>query len=438
MRSSAEPLGARTPSAWSQTTGAVASVLVACPDARPPAYQAAAGLSRAGILGEFRTSYYFREPGLAASLGRRLWPGPFDRLERRLKRRHLDEIPSDRVHSSVYVDLAHLVENRSGSPSARRAAGRWRTRAFDRSLARAVDRQKPDALLVFSDVGSEFAIPACQERGVPAVLSVVHGDVIEEQEVLAREAERSPEFFSIYLADGPLDLDEMSWLHARRLHEQAQADTLLVPSTHLAARLSARGIPAERIAVIPYAADTERFRPDLSKHFGDRCTFLFAGGITQRKGIGDLLDAWDRIRRPGWTLQLLGALPRDCGPLASRLDHVEWLGRVGHSEMPARMAAADVFVFPSLFEGSAVVTYEALASGLPTVTTPEAGSVVLDGEQGFLVPSADPQALADRMERLGTDPELRASMARSARQRALQFDWTRYQDSLEAVIRRLL
>ncbi|HEU5118772.1 MAG TPA: glycosyltransferase family 4 protein, partial [Isosphaeraceae bacterium] len=240
------------------------------------------------------------------------------------------------------------------------------------------------------------------------------------------------------LADGSIDREELNWLHERRLKEQAEADHLLVPSEHLAQGLVERGIPRERVEVIPYAADVERFRPEPGKRPADRCTFLFAGGITQRKGIKDLLDAWDLVRRPGWTLQLLGALPRDPGPLTGRLEHVEWLGQVGHAEMPARMASADVFVFPSLFEGSAVVTYEALASGLPTITTAESGSVVREGLDGFVVPAADPRSLAERMERLGTDLELRAFMARSARTRALEFDWTRYQDSIERVIRRVL
>ena len=69
------------------------------------------------------------------------------------------------------------------------------------------------------------------------------------------------------------------------------------------------------------------------------------------------------------------------------------------------MAAADVFVFPSLFEGSAVVTYEALACGLPSVVTPNAGSVVRDGLEGFVVPPRDVEALAARMEQLGDDPQ---------------------------------
>ena len=147
-----------------------------------------------------------------------------------------------------------------------------------------------------------------------------------------------------------------------------------------------------RLPAIPAAPD---------KAHGPSCTFLFAGGISQRKGIKYLLEAWRRIRRPGWRLQLLGPLPRDLGPLRPYLDEVEPLGRVAHSEMPARMAAADVFVFPSLFEGSAVVTYEAMACGLPSVVTPEAGSVVRDGVEGFVVAPRDVEALAARLERLG-------------------------------------
>ena len=99
------------------------------------------------------------------------------------------------------------------------------------------------------------------------------------------------------------------------------------------------------------------------------------------------------------------------------------------------MAAADVFVFPSLFEGSAVVTYEALACGLPSVVTAEAGSVVRDGVEGYLVPSRDVEALAKSMERLGEDADLRASMAARARARAEEFDWPRYHAALAAALR---
>jgi starch synthase len=126
----------------------------------------------------------------------------------------------------------------------------------------------------------------------------------------------------------------------------------------------------------------------------------------------------------------LGALPHDPGPLRDYLGEVEHLGRVAHSEVPARMAAADVFVFPSLFEGSAVVTYEALACGLPCLVTPNAGSVVRTEVEGLVVPAGDVDRLAQGMEQLGNDPALRARMAQAARRRAEEFDWPRYHAAL--------
>jgi glycosyltransferase involved in cell wall biosynthesis len=320
--------------------------------------------------------------------------------------------------------------------SAHHSLARWRTRRFDRIVARAIDRRRPDAALVFSDVGTEHALPTCRGLGITSILSMVHGDVREEKAVLEREAAESPDFFSIYLGDGRLDLEALDWLHERRLRDIERADRILVPSDHIAETLARHGTARERISVIPYAADTRRFAPLPDKRHDASCTFLFAGGITQRKGIKYLLEAWRQVRRPGWKLQLLGPLPSNPGPLVDYLDEVELLGRVAHSEMPARMAAADVFVFPSLFEGSAVVTYEALACGLPCLVTPESGSVVRDGADGLVIPSRDVEGLASSMERLGNDAELRATMAESARCRAEEFDWPRYHAALIGAVER--
>jgi glycosyltransferase involved in cell wall biosynthesis len=401
-------------------------VRVACPDARPPAYQAAVGCARAGVLDGLFTGYYYR--GGPPSLLRLVAPAVHDRLDRFLRRRHEPGIPVGQVRSHWGFDLALALERRLGArqPAARHVLARWRTRAFDRSLARDLVRRPPDAALIFSDVGSEYALPACRERGIATVLSMVHGDVREERLVLEREAEAAPDFFPIYLGDGPVDREELDWLHGRRLLDIALADRILVPSEHIADELVRHGTPRERVTVIPYAADTRRFVPDPARRQGPSCTFLFAGGITQRKGIKYVLEAWRRVRRPGWRLQLLGALPAAPDPLVPYLDEVELLGRVPHAEVPARMAAADVFVFPSLFEGSAVVTYEALACGLPCIVTAEAGSVVRDGREGRVVPARDVEALAAAMEELGGDPGLRAHLAAAARSRAEAFDWPRY------------
>ena len=411
-------------------------VVVACPDARPPAYQAVIGLSRAGLLDRFITATYYNRDGRLATWARRSAPVRLGRLERFLLRRHDPEIPAERVRANPGFDLALRLEDRLavGQPRLRRALAQWRTERFDSQVARAVERDRVGLLLLFSDVGSARTLPICRRLGIPTILSMVHGDVREERQVLERETEASPDFLPIYLGNGRLDREELDWLHARRLRDLALADRVVVPSEHIAATIVDHGTPRERVRVIPYAADCRRFRPLPGKRHGAGCTFLFAGGIQQRKGIKYLLEAWRAIRRPGWRLQLLGPLPKDLGPLRPYRETVELLGPVAHGEMPARMAQADVFVFPSLFEGSAVVTYEAIACGLPAVVTPDAGSVIRDGIEGYLVPARDIGALAARMERLGDDPALRERMSAAARLRALAFDWPRYHSALAGLV----
>src|SRR5205823_7513727 len=108
-----------------------------------------------------------------AALARRLAPGGFDRRPRTRLRRHEPEIPRDRVGSVRTFDLALALERRLGPrrPRARRAVARGRTRHFDRILARTLARRRPEAALIFSDVGSEFALPACRDLGIASVLS---------------------------------------------------------------------------------------------------------------------------------------------------------------------------------------------------------------------------------------------------------------------------
>ena len=414
--------------------------IVGCPDARPPAYQAVVGLAREGMLRRFLTSFYYGGDEGVLQLARVIAPQRVQGWEPLLKRRHHPEIPRELVRSHPVVDMAMAAENRLGarSPSARHRVARWRAVHFDHCLANAVKRYAPGALLVFSDVGSEIALPLCRSLGVPTVLSMVHGEVREEQALLADEARLAPDYFPLYLGDAPIDREEMAWLHERRLRDIALADLILVPSQHIANKLRENGTPADRIRIIPYAADVERFAPDPAKTFSaDSCTFLFAGGICQRKGIKYLLEAWRKVKakHAGWRLQLLGPLPQRLGPLAEHLEHVEPLGRVSHSRMPDKMSAADVFVFPSLFEGSAVVTYEALACGLPAIVTPNAGSVARDGVEGRIVTARDVDGLVAAMEELGANPKLRQEMAVNARRRALEFDWPKYHRAVNGAIR---
>lgn len=217
---------------------------------------------------------------------------------------------------------------------------------------------------------------------------------------------------------------------ARSVAEISAADYVLIPSEFVRRSFIEEGFPEQRLLEIPFGADTARFRPPAHRA---RRPFrvLFAGQIGVRKGVPYLLEAWQRL---GWRdaeLWLAGRVEPNFGPILARWQGLAGLKRLEYVPDPAPLyQQVDLFAFPTVEEGSALVTYEALACGLPVVTTPNAGSVVRDGLDGYLVPIRDAGALAERLERLRLDEELRREMGRSARRQAERFTWTGHGQTL--------
>jgi glycosyltransferase involved in cell wall biosynthesis len=116
--------------------------------------------------------------------------------------------------------------------------------------------------------------------------------------------------------------------------------------------------------------------------------------------------------------------------------HVELVAPVPRPAVGAHYRWADVFLLPSLCEGSATVTYEALRAGLPVVCTAEAGSVVRDGVEGFIVPARSAGAIVAALERLAADPDRLCRMAAAAAARFAEFTLREYRRRLLDAIAR--
>lgn len=223
----------------------------------------------------------------------------------------------------------------------------------------------------------------------------------------------------------------------RALAEMALTDYVLVPSDFVRQSFLEQGFPEENLIRIPFGVDPDRFRPSeaVVPHL---FRVLFVGQVGVRKGVPYLLEAW---RRLGWQdaeLWLVGRVLPECRSILQRYQDLPGLRLIGHLSDPVGVyQQADIFVFPSVEEGSALVTYEALACGLPVVTTPNAGSVVQDGVEGFIVPVRDAEALAERIEQLRLDEQLRREMGKAARARAEEFTWEKYGDLLSGAYEQL-
>ena len=116
-------------------------------------------------------------------------------------------------------------------------------------------------------------------------------------------------------------------------------------------------------------------------------------------------------------------------------EHVQLTGAIPRADVAAQYDWADVFLLPSLCEGSATSTYEAMFQGLPVICTPQTGSVVRDGGDGFIVPARDADAIAEKLELLAAKPGLLAELSENARQYAANFTLEKYGERLIAAFR---
>jgi glycosyltransferase involved in cell wall biosynthesis len=195
------------------------------------------------------------------------------------------------------------------------------------------------------------------------------------------------------------------------------------------------GFRREQTALVPYGVHDRWF---TVRNQPIRGRVLFAGTAELRKGIHYLGFAADRLfaRNFRGEFRIAGNAPASVrSQKACR--HLNFLGRTSREKMAEEFACADIVVLPSLAEGSASVIYEALAAGVPIVTTPEAGSVVRDGIEGRIVPSRDPDALANAITEIVEDRQRRERMAHAARERAQEFTWEHYDERLVGALKNL-
>ena len=152
--------------------------------------------------------------------------------------------------------------------------------------------------------------------------------------------------------------------------------------------------------------------------------FCLSDICVSEKGTHLLLRAWEKARLNG-TLVLCGniepAIEQTCKEILSRPD-VFWHQ---HSPDVGRLyRQADVFVLPSLEEGSPLVTYEAMANGLPVLVSPMgSGGIARDEIDGMVISPYDDEKWVESLRKLSTDASLRRNFGKSARKRAEQFTW---------------
>ena len=236
-------------------------------------------------------------------------------------------------------------------------------------------------------------------------------------------------------------LKPLIYWYEKRIYQKASK--IISISKHTASLIQKQfQIPAQKISVIPFPVDTEKFKPNENSkrakspltpplEKGGRGDFiLMVGRATDlRKNVKLLLRSFSIIKRrfPELKLIIIGDKPEDgrlekfCAQLGIE-DCVSLLGHITTKDMIKYYTQAKLFVLPSLQEGLGIVVLESMACGTPVVSTKCGGpeEIITPGENGYLVENNNAEALANGVCKLLADEALRRKMGEKAREHILK------------------
>jgi len=207
----------------------------------------------------------------------------------------------------------------------------------------------------------------------------------------------------------------------------AMADSVFCPSPMVHRSMTENGIAEDKLLKTSYGWSPERFpeaNSPASVH--SKPVFFFAGTLCLRKGVPLLLEAWHRANLDAELVLCGGISPeiQDHCPLlhsGKNITHVAYTKDIGQL-----YRNSDVFVFPSLEEGGPMVTYEAMAHGIPPlVTAMGGGAIVQNNLNGMILSDTNIDAWAQAMTLMAENPVKRSELGQCARERAQQFTWKR-------------
>jgi alpha-maltose-1-phosphate synthase len=353
-----------------------------------------------------------------------------------LERRARVQLPAELIHTRPARELTRNLLLRAGKKD-------WIARAthpfsidsvyrdLDAHVARSLHRYPGLRAVYAYEDGALLQFRTAAQQSVTRIYDLPIGYWRANRKISAEEAELQPGWKGTLKA-----LADDDRKCALKDEELELAETVIVPSTFVRETLGMFPGEKKKIVVNPFGVPAEIAGPRARTDPNQPLRVLFVGSLSQRKGLSYLFDAVEKAGA-AVTLTVIGRKVGESPALDANCAKHRWLSSLSHAEILAEMRRHDAFVFPSLFEGMALVLGEAISQGLPVITTPNSGGIDIlrDGVDGFIVPIRDPDAITARLLQLHADRALLHEMSDSALQRAGQLTWLAYRRRTLAAVR---
>ena len=348
-------------------------------------------------------------------------------FDHQLQRRHIDLIPDDCIHSDwTWEALRTLAFRLKMSPS----VADWFWEKSEHRLD-----SKSAKLMLQSDfgafIGSEHScletVKQCAKLGKPSIVIFLSPHHSAKKQWVDPEYEAFPEL----LLPSTKRLLALAVSRDNRRDEEAYlADVIVTNSNFTTQSLVKAGVSPYKIITIPHGSPPVREDTQVS-NFSTSLKFMYAGPVSVRKGAYYLLKAWKlaqgQLRHA--ELHFFGSVQLPIGLLPSTPD-IFFHGSVAQTQLFEAYHNSSALIFPTLLDGFGLVVTEALAQGLPVITTPNAGAADLiePGKNGFLVPPRDVEALAERLVWCVEHPEELYNMRHAALATAKKQTWAKVRE----------
>lgn len=395
-------------------------------------YQVARALNELGLLDKFYTSSYIKASALQRYLlkkGNTFWT-----------RRFVEGLSGNKVDANWRFELPEILwrMKEGKSPRVQRAVYR-RDERFDHYVANRLVRHA-DAKVFWGFQGScHGSLQAARSLGMEAWCELATAHVTAAQRILGEEAGLQPHWAAT------IDNLVFPSAYQKRLEEEPHLATrVLAASEFTKSTLLEVGIAATDIRVLPLGCDIEhvpyREQEDLDLHTRP-LRVLYAGTLTQRKGLSYLLDAvlalQGAISRKEVEFHFIGGIQGSPDLLKPYHKWIHYHSPLSQQELFQQYGHFDVLLLPTIFEGFGLVIVEAMAAGLPVITTPHSigPELINDGENGFIVPIRDAKAIENAVVQMrNLSGAAYVQMRKAARKAAEAYSWSAYRQRLELLL----
>lgn len=401
-------------------------------------YRVAKALKEAGMLYKYATTVYDKENSLWMQITKQFLKG--DNLKRAGHRRcaALDDSDVIQFCEAESLFLLLLIRLDKSKKLAKRYM-RHISNKFQRRVASYCIKNDVDMVISY-DTNSEVLFDILQRKAsnIIRVMDNAHPNRHYLYHSYHEHWDCVGDFVRTLEACGYLT---DSTIAERFGMEAKMANYHIVASKYSEDALRFDGIPSENIFRVPYGVDENKFREPNREYSTQRLNVLFMGDVNQRKGIRQLLEAARIINSPQIVFNVVGSGTDHCADLYDAYrPYVNIHGYVSFEELLRQISTNHVFLFPTMGEGFGLVLLEAMAAGMPVITTANCGGGILvdEGKNGFLVNVGDVDAIVERLQWCLNHPDELAAMSRNAVATARQYTWSKYEKGIVDSVNKML